>query len=73
MRAHESRLLVLVLGCLSGCAPAKTNRQHLGPGAWTSAEWQARCRGVRTSFNPSSDLSDATLTLVPGDPPFHRL
>jgi cytochrome c oxidase cbb3-type subunit 2 len=51
-----------------GCAPPKSNRAHLGPSSWTSAEWQDRCRGVRTSFNRDGDLSDANLTLVPGDP-----
>jgi mono/diheme cytochrome c family protein len=36
--------------------------------AWTSAEWRERCRDVRTSYHPDGDLTDETLTLVPGDP-----
>jgi mono/diheme cytochrome c family protein len=56
-------LALVVVGCRS-----RNNRSHLGPGAWSSAEWQARCAGVRTSFNPSRELSDTELTLAPGDP-----
>src|SRR6478735_3769778 len=59
-------LLVIPL-LLAGCSASKS-RAHLGPMAWTSAEWQDRCRGVRTSFNTDRDLTDDTLTLVPGDP-----
>jgi mono/diheme cytochrome c family protein len=56
-------LVALAPGC-----HGRSNRAHLGPGAWTSAEWQQRCAGVRTSYNPDRELSDAELTLVPGDP-----
>jgi cytochrome c oxidase cbb3-type subunit 2 len=45
----------------------RSNRAHLGPGAWTSAQWRQRCDGVRTSFNPTTELSDSALTLTPGD------
>jgi cytochrome c oxidase cbb3-type subunit 2 len=40
---------------------------HLGPAFWTAARWQQRCRGIRTSYNPDRELTDETLTLVPGD------
>jgi hypothetical protein len=40
---------------------------HLGPAFWTAARWQQRCGGVRTSYNPDRELTDQTLTLVPGD------
>ncbi len=61
--------VALLLG--SGCSrrsPRGSNRQHLSPMAWTKAQWEERCRGVRTSYNPNVDLTDTTLTLVPGDP-----
>lgn len=41
---------------------------HVGPFAWTDQQWQARCRDVRTSYNPGADLRDDALTLRPGDP-----
>lgn len=46
----------------------RTNAEHLSPIAWTSAEWQEGCAGVRTSYNPDRELSDDELTIVPGDP-----
>ena len=66
---HMSRLLILasLLFAVVGCR-GRSNRAHLGPGAWSAAQWQARCAGVRTSFNPTAELSDAELTIVPGDP-----
>ncbi len=45
-----------------------SNKDHLSPQAWTSNEWREACRGIRTSYNPDSELTDADLTLVPGDP-----
>ena len=72
---------LLLLGTLLGCKPETpyhepdvtrehaqiTHRDHLGPMAWDSSQWQARVRGVRTSYNETSDLSDEELTLTPGD------
>ena len=66
-RMSRTLILVSLVLVAIGCR-GRTNRAHLGPGAWTSAQWQARCGGVRTSFNPSSELSDTELTIVPGDP-----
>lgn len=43
-------------------------RPPLGPFAWTDAQWHARCRGVRTSYNPSGELREDALTLRPSDP-----
>ncbi|MGZ3428873.1 MAG: hypothetical protein ACXVCV_19605, partial [Polyangia bacterium] len=65
---HMSRAISLccVVLFLVGCR-GRTNRAHLGPGAWTSAQWQERCGGVRTSYNPENELSDSELTLTPGD------
>jgi mono/diheme cytochrome c family protein len=53
---------------LIGCTSRSGNREHLSPMAWTSAEWRDRCHDVRTSYNSDHDLTDETLTLVPGDP-----
>ncbi len=64
-------LLVLALTplVLTGCARSRvSNKEHLSRMAWTKEKWQERCKGVRTSYNPNADLSDDTLTLVPGDP-----
>ena len=66
----RSVIALAALGSLAACqraAPAAPALLHLGPAAWTSERWQERCRGVRTSYNPDRDLSDVTLTLVPGD------
>jgi cytochrome c oxidase cbb3-type subunit 2 len=63
-----SRLSLVPLVLFVAACSGRSNRAHLGPGAWTSAQWQARCGGVRTSFNPSHELSDSELTIVPGDP-----
>lgn len=72
--ALSSRAALTVLGLSAlaamssaGCKHRVTNREHLGPGAWTAEQWEARCHGVRTSFNPDRELSDTALTVVPGD------
>ena len=54
-----SRLSLVPLVLFVAACSGRSNRAHLGPGAWTSAQWQARCGGVRTSFNPSHELSDS--------------
>lgn len=60
--------VVTLATALVGCRPAVPARQHLSPMTWTRDEWGKRCVGVRTSYNPDRDLTDETLTLVPGDP-----
>src|SRR5689334_20676596 len=56
-------------GASAGASAApSSNKAHLGSFAWTADQWKKRCLGVRTSYNPSDDLTDDTLTLVPGDP-----
>ncbi len=42
-------------------------KDHLSPLAWTATQWRENCSGVRTSYNPDSELSDDDLSLVPGD------
>ena len=44
------------------------DKQHVGSFVWTDAQWHARCRNVRTSYNPDSDLREDALTLRPQDP-----
>jgi len=38
--------------------------------AWSDQEWEQRCKGVRTSYNPDHDLSNKELTLSPEDARF---
>lgn len=66
-RAVAAVALALLFALTPGCSRRSLAKQHLSPMTWTQAEWQDRCRGVRTSYNPKSDLTDETLTLVPGD------
>src|SRR5690349_15936348 len=33
-------------------------KPHVGSFAWTDAQWHARCRGVRTSYNRNGDLRE---------------
>ena len=63
-------LLCLLLGYLAYATgePKISNKEHLSPLAWTAGQWQEACAGVRTSYNPNTELTDADLTLVPGDP-----
>ena len=55
-------------GASANESPRSAAFDHLSPAAWTTEQWQDRCRGVRTSFNPDQDLTDHDLTLRPGDP-----
>lgn len=43
-------------------------RGHVGPFAWSNEQWQQRCAGVRTSYNPDHDLNSNALTLHSSDP-----
>jgi cytochrome c oxidase cbb3-type subunit 2 len=58
----------IALAALLAAACTPGNRAHLGSTSWTSTEWRDRCSAARTSYNPDHELTDATLTLVPGDP-----
>ena len=60
-------LAILSAACTQPCSPT-SNKEHLSPMAWTGAQWRERCQDVRTSYNPDADLTDSTMTLVPGDP-----
>jgi mono/diheme cytochrome c family protein len=59
----------MAAGCRAGDRGrgGRAMADHLGPAFWTAARWQRRCGGVRTSYNPDRELTDDTLTLVPGD------
>jgi cytochrome c oxidase cbb3-type subunit 2 len=60
---------MLAFGCQRGQdALPGSNKAHLSSFSWTKQAWHERCQGVRTSYNRDSDLTDMTLTLVPGDP-----
>lgn len=58
-----------VLLCLPGW-PDQAAGFPLGAAAWTDAQWEARCRDVRTSYNPTASLRTDALTLKTGDPRF---
>ncbi len=51
----------------SGAGEGRSNKDHLSPQAWTASQWADACTGIRTSYNPTAELSDQDLTLVPGD------
>jgi len=38
--------------------------------AWSDAQWEQRCKDVRTSYNPTARLRTDALTLKPDDPRF---
>lgn len=38
--------------------------------AWSDAQWERRCREVRSSYNPGSPLPTDRLTIMPDDPRF---
>jgi hypothetical protein len=74
-------VLVLLLGTLIGLAGEGAmqshttamnrdlmERGHVGPFAWSNQQWQRRCAGVRTCYNPDHDLHSDALTLHPSDP-----
>jgi hypothetical protein len=38
--------------------------------AWSDAQWERRCQGIRTSYNPTAPLNVKALTLKQDDPRF---
>jgi hypothetical protein len=56
------------IGSMVSAHRESVEKPLLGPLAWTDAQWHARCRGVRTSYNPDADLREDALTLRPSDP-----
>ncbi len=52
-------LLILIPGLLLA--------SPLSPAAWSEVTWREHCQGVRTSYNPSRDLSSKIFTLTPKD------
>lgn len=42
----------------------------VGGAAWSNAQWEARCKDVRTSYNPEAPLRTDVLTIKPWDPRF---
>jgi cytochrome c oxidase cbb3-type subunit 2 len=63
--------LVLVLSAVAAYFIGKSRGEkefhHISGFAWSKDEWINRSKGIRTSYNPDSDLSSDALTLVPGD------
>lgn len=52
---------------LVGKSRGEKEYHHISGFAWGKDEWARRSKGIRTSYNPDSDLNTETLTLVPGD------
>lgn len=42
-------------------------KKHISDFAWKKEDWLKKSKGIRTSYNPDSDLNTESLTLVPGD------
>jgi len=60
-------ILVAISSYLIGTSSGEKKYKHISGFAWSSDEWAARSKGVRTSYNPDHDLSTTELTIVPGD------
>lgn len=60
-------LAVAIGGYYMGKTRGESEYRHISGFAWNMDEWAKRSKGVRTSYNPDSDLNTETLTLVPGD------
>jgi cytochrome c oxidase cbb3-type subunit 2 len=61
-------MILLAIGAyFVGMSRGKQEYHHISAFAWGKDEWSERTRGIRTSYNPDSDLSTETLSLVPGD------
>jgi mono/diheme cytochrome c family protein len=61
-------LVVLAIGAYYvGRDAGEKKYHHISGFAWDAEQWAQRTKGIRTSYNPNSDLNSETLTLVPGD------
>ncbi len=56
-----------VIAYFIGKSRGEKEYKHISGFAWSNEEWATRSKGVRTSYNPNTDLNTETLTLVPGD------
>lgn len=68
MRRASFTGLITILLSLAGTVPA--GAFPVGEAAWSNAEWEARCKPVRTTYNPTRPLSTTALTLSPTDERF---
>jgi len=60
-------VLFSIVAYFVGKSRGEKNYHHISGFAWDKDEWAKRTNGIRTSYNPDSDLNTETLTLVPGD------
>ena len=74
-RGRNSTLFILAIVVIllagaayfTGKSRGEKEYRHISGFAWVKDEWARRTKGIRTSYNPNSDLNSETLTLVPGD------
>ena len=67
-RAHGWLLSILAAVLFSLFSFHQVSAFPISSYAWSDAQWEEKCKGVRTSFNPDSELSNRELTLTPDDP-----
>lgn len=68
---RSGRLACALIGLTSWLLIAPAAQPFpISPASWSNATWERRCRDVRTTFNPSSLLSNKILTIQPDDPRF---
>ncbi|MBI3788056.1 MAG: c-type cytochrome [Ignavibacteriales bacterium] len=60
-------VLFAVVAYFVGKSRGEKEYRHISGFAWGKDEWAKRTKGLRTSYNPDSDLNTEALTLVPGD------
>lgn len=60
-------VLAVIIGYFWGKSRGEQEYHHISGFAWSKEEWAKRTKGIRTSYNPNSDLNTDALTLVPGD------
>ena len=60
-------ILFAITAYFVGKSRGEKEHHHISGFAWGKEEWARRSKGIRTSYNPNSDLNTETLTLVPGD------
>jgi len=60
-------VLFSIVAYFVGKSRGEKEYRHISGFAWGNDEWVGRTKGIRTSYNPTSDLNTEALTIVPGD------
>ncbi|MFQ5932683.1 MAG: hypothetical protein ACE5MM_09755, partial [Nitrospiraceae bacterium] len=67
---RRTRWIFSILMCLFIDSAAPAYPFPISSYAWGDAQWEQRCKDVRTSYNPDRSLSKTQLTLSPKDERF---